>query len=216
MELEETTVVETTPPAGSSPETTPPEGGGDKTPESKPDREAFIPRERFDQVNEKLGKALEEIDGFKTRFDGIDERLEKNKQPDKEEDEVDPEAPLTQGDLKKWEDKKKDQEFQTQINNRHTELEKEIDGKDGRPAYKKSEIVAFVRKNPEKAAADPMDVYRLMNYDKLVDWAAGNKLKTQKPDNVEKPSPASKKPDSPKDFKDSKSHDDFIREKYRS
>ena len=215
MEVEDQAGVVTTPPAESPPATTPPEGGGDKTPEPKPDREAFIPRERFDQVNEKLGKALEEIDGFKTRFTDIDERLEKNKQPDKEEDEIDPEAPLTQGDLKKWEDKQKDDKFREQIEGRHTALEKEIDGKDGRPAYKKSEIVAFVRKNPEKAAADPLDVYRLMNYDKLVDWSASNKLKTQKPDNVEKPSPASKKPDTPKDFKNSEDHDAFIREKYR-
>lgn len=217
MELEEMPGAETTPPVESAPTPTPPEGGGDKTPEAKPEREQMIPRERFDEVNSTLKEEREKREALEARMTDWESRQEeKNNAPDKDEEDIDPDAPVTKKELKAWEEGLKDKQFQEQINNRHTELEKEIDGKDGRPAYKKSEIVSFVRKNPEKAAADPMDVYRLMHYDKLVDWKAEEKLKKQKGDNVEKPSPAPKKPDSPKDFKNSKSHDDYVRDKYRS
>lgn len=204
----ETPVVETTPPADSATATTPPA--------EKPEREAMIPRERFDEVNNSLKEEREARLALESRMSDFERQQEENKNQPNKEDEIDPDAPVTKKELKEWEEREKDKDFQKQIDNRHSELEKELDGKDGRPAYKKSEIVAFVRKNPEKATADPMDVYKLMNYDKLVDWKAEQKLKAQKPDNVEKPAPAPKKPDAPKSFKTAKEHDDYVRAKYNS
>lgn len=54
--------------------------------------------------------------------------------------------------------------------NKVSQLEKEVDGQDGRPAFSREEYEDFVKTNPQYQAYQPEDVYKIMYQDELMDW----------------------------------------------
>ena len=128
--------------------------------------------ENFDKINERLEEMREMIKATKesSNESGEDEYAKIQK------DELRKQGVVFAEDLEKVrEEAVKDTEFKSEIKT----LEKELDGKDGRPKFDPKEIGSYALEN-NLTHLKPLDVYRHKHFDTLMDWGAKKAIEKNK------------------------------------
>lgn len=208
-------------PASSPEEKNEPSETGSEPGKTPDEREGFIPRERFDEVNAKLKEERESREALESRIADLESAPTEQPEADKTTDswsKDEEDEPLTRAEFRKLQEKetkvREETAERTRLDGEMRRLAKEIDGKDGRPAFVEKDIRTYVAAHPEDAHQNPEVVYERMHRDKLDLWRANKINEKQKSAHVET---GGKKPASPE--KDTskmseREHDDFVRQKY--
>lgn len=109
---------------------------------------------------------------------------------------------VTKGDLEDYYKSRREQEkvegeqeaYAKDLSSKVATLQKEVDGTDGRPAFKPVEVLTFMK---EEGIKDPMKAYKVMHEDALDAWKAEKIVKGELKDpivTVTKPTAGAKQP----------------------
>lgn len=166
---------------------------------------------KFDRLMPEYTKATQELKTYKEKLAELE--AERSKQPSTPDAEQSKEAlrilkeefgVVTKGDLEDYYKTRREEErtqaeqdaFAKELSSKVTTLQKDIDGADGRPAFKPVEVLEFMK---EEGIKDPMKAYKVLHEDALDAWKAARIVKGEPKDpiiSVTKPTAGAKQPNS--------------------
>lgn len=142
-----------------------------------------ISDEKIAHLESQLQESSQVIDKFKSLFSNKEESQEENPQYMTQEQ-------IDEYVEKKFEEKSKKEVEQKQaefIKQEVQQLEKEYDGKDGKPKYNDEEVLSWQKVN-NKLYLSPREAFLAKEKDAIIDWEVKQRLAGRKPANdVEKP-----------------------------
>lgn len=161
-------------------------------------------REEKGQKVEELTKKLEETTAVYERLKqafGVEQQQEETTPEYATKDELEA---IVEQKLQQLKEEQEQSQKVEQYKKEIEELQKQWDGKDGKPKYDDEEVLEWQQKN-NKFYLSPKEAFLQMKHQELLDWEVKQRLSQTKPaGNVEQPgsSPAEHKPETKDDFEE--------------